>query len=102
MFYTVDMEVEIDVQDAFDNLTRDEKQDFINENIDLVRDESLITEIQSRGLKIAKDANYKELADGVRDIFLSVTAHDFLADCLGLQHTASVDEIINNLKSILQ
>lgn len=102
MFYTVDMEVEIDVQDAFDNLTRDEKQDFINENIDRASDESLITEIQSRGLKIAKDANYKELTDGVRDIFLSVTAHDFLTDCLGLQHTASVEEIINNLKSILQ
>lgn len=31
-----------------------------------------------------------------------MTARDFLADCLGLQHTASVDKIINNLKSILQ
>lgn len=100
----VDMEVEIDVQDAFDNLTRNEKQDFINENIDRASDECLADEIQERGLKIAKQANYQELVNGARNKFLigGMTARDFLTDSLGLTHTASIDEIINNLKSVLQ
>lgn len=104
MFYTVDMEVEIDVQDAFDNLTQNEKQGFINENIDYASDEDLLNEIHKRRLKIAKDANYQELVNGARNKFLvgGMTARDFLADTLGLQHTASIDEIINNLKSVLQ
>lgn len=104
MWYTVDMEIEIDVQDAFDNLTRDEKQGFINENIDYASNESLIDEIQERGLKAAKDANRIVLVEGVGEMFLAVgmTARDFLADCLGMQHNASIDEIINNLKSVLQ
>lgn len=103
MFYTVDMEVEIDVQDAFDNLTREEKQGFINENIDRASDECLIDEIQERGLKV-EDANYQELVNGACKKFLvgGMTARDFLTDSLGLQHTASIDEIISNLKSILQ
>lgn len=63
MFYTVDMEIEIDVRDAFDNLTRKEKQGFINENIDRASNECLVAEIQKRGLKIAKDANYQELVN---------------------------------------
>lgn len=104
MFYTVDMELEIDVQDAFDNLTREEKESFIGENIDRASNEVLCTEIQSRKLKIVKDANYQELVNGVREIFLvgRANAHDFLTDCLGIQYSASVDEIINNLKSVLQ
>lgn len=104
MFYTVDMEVEIDVQDAFDNLTQKEKQGFINENIDRASDECLVDEIQGRGLKIAEQANYQELVNGARNKFLvgGMTARDFLTDCLGLTHTASIDEIINNLKSVLQ
>lgn len=104
MFYTVDMEVEIDVQDAFDNLTRKEKQSFIDENVDLASDESLITEIQSRDLKIAKDSTYKELVEHASAMFLvgGMGARDFLTDSLGLQHTASTDVIINKLKSILQ
>lgn len=104
MFYTVDMEVEIDVQDAFDNLTRDEKQGFINKNIDRASDGRLVAEIQERGLKIANQANYQELVNGVQKKFLvgRMTARDFMTDCLGLTHTASIDEIINNLKSILQ
>lgn len=55
------MEIEVDVQDAFDNLTQNEEQGFINENIDRASNERLVAEIQKRGLKIAKDANYKEL-----------------------------------------
>lgn len=104
MFYTVDMEVEVDVQDAFENLTRKEKQGFINENIKSASDESLIAEIQKRGLKIAKYANYQELVNGACKMFLvgGMTARDFLADSLGLCHTASINEIINNLKSVLQ
>lgn len=104
MFYTVDMEVEIDVQDAFDDLMPNEKQCFINDNIDQASDERLIAEIQKRGLKIAKDANYQELVSGACKMFLvgGMTACDFLADSLGLTHTASIDEIINNLKSVLQ
>lgn len=104
MFYTVDMDVEIDVQDAFDFLDSDEKTSFINENIDCASDDSLMTEINERGLKIAKDANYQEFVNNVRDMFLvgGMAAHDFLADCLGMQHGASVDEIINKLKSVLQ
>lgn len=104
MFYTVDMEVEIDVQDAFENLTRNEKQGFINENINRASDERLIAEIQKRGLKIAKDANYQELVSGACKMFLvgGMTARDFLTDSLGLSHAASIDEIINNLKSVLQ
>lgn len=98
------MEVEIDVQDAFDNLTRKEKQEFIGENIDRASDECLIDEIQERGLKMVEDANYQELVNGVCKKFLvgGMTARDFLTDSLGLQHTASIDEIISNLKSILQ
>lgn len=104
MFYTVYMEVEIDVQNAFDDLTQNEKQGFINENINRASDESLIAEIQKRGLKIAKDAIYQELASGVRGKFLvgGMAARDFLTDSLGMQHTANIDEIINNLKSVLQ
>lgn len=104
MFYTVGIEVEIDVQDAFENLTRNEKQGFINENIDRASDERLVAEIQKRGLKIAKDANYQELVNGACKKFLvgGMTARDFLTDSLGLSHAASIDEIINNLKSVLQ
>lgn len=104
MFYTVDMEIEIDVQDAFDELTRDEKSEFINENLDHSSDEALKTEIQKRRLKIAQDANYQELVDGVRNKFSDggMTARDFLTDALGIQHSASIDEIINNLESVLQ
>lgn len=104
MWYTVDMEVEIDVQDAFDNLTRNERQEFIKENIDCASDDSLIDEIQKRGLKAAKDANREKLVEGASEMFLAggMTARDFLADCLNMQHSASIDEIINNLKSLLQ
>lgn len=104
MFYTVDMEVEIDVRDAFDNLTRKEKQSFIDENIDYASDESLIDEIQDRGLKMAKDATYKELVERASAMFLvgGMVARDFLTDSLGMQHTASTDVIVNKLKSILQ
>lgn len=104
MFYTVDMYVEIDVQDAFDNLTQKEKRGFINENVDQASDECLVEEIQKRGLKIAKQANYQELVNGASNKFLigRMTARDFLTDSLGLTHTASIDEIINNLKSVLQ
>lgn len=98
------MEIEIDVQDAFDDLTQKEKQDFINENIDRASDESLVAEIQKRGLKIAKDANYQELVNGACKMFLigGMAARDFLTDSLGLRHAESIDEIINNLKSVLQ
>lgn len=104
MFYTVDMEVEIDVQDAFKNLTRKEKSEFINENIDRASDECLVAEIQTRGLKIAEDANYRELVNRASAMFLvgGMSARDFLTDALGLQHTVRVDVIINKLKSILQ
>ena len=104
MFYTVDMEIEIDVQDAFDNLTRNERQDFINENINLASNEDLIAEIQKRGLKIANDANYQELVNGTCEKFIAggIEARDFLTDSLGILHTASIDEIINNLKLVLQ
>lgn len=104
MFYTVNMEVEIDVQDAFDDLTQKEKLGFINENVDRASDECLVEEIQKRGLKIAKQANYQELVNGASNKFLigGMTARDFLTDSLGLTHTASIDEIINNLKSVLQ
>lgn len=104
MFYTVDMEVEIDVQDAFDELTRNEKQGFIGENIDSASDESLINEIQRRDLKIATNANYRELVNRASVIFLvgGMVARDFLTNILEMQHTASIDEIINNLKSVLQ
>lgn len=78
--------VEIDLQDAFDDLFENEKCKFIDKNIGNASDHMLIAEIKSRLL-----------------LFIGgMTAHDFLADCLGLQHTASVEEIINNLKSILQ
>lgn len=98
------MEVEIDAQDAFDNLTRSEKQGFINENIDRASDECLVGEIRNRGLKIAEDANYRELVNRASAMFLvgGMGARDFLTDSLGLQHTVSVDVIINKLKSILQ
>lgn len=104
MLYTVDMEIEIDVQDAFDNLMREEKSKFIDENLDHSSNEALKTEIQKRRLKIAQDANYKELVDGVRNKFIDggMTARDFLTDALGIQHSASIDEIINNLELILQ
>lgn len=104
MFYTIDMEIEIDVQEAFDKLTREEKQSFIGKNIYRVSDECLVEEIQKRALKIAKQANYQELVDGASNKFLigGMTARDFLTDSLGLTHTASIDEIINNLKSVLQ
>ena len=104
MFYTVDMEVEIDVQDAFDYLTQEEKRGFINENVDRASNECLVEEIQNRGLKIAKEADYQELVNGASNKFLSggMTARNFLTDSLGLTHTASIDEIINNLKSVLQ
>lgn len=63
-----------------------------------------MAEIQKRGLKIAKDANYQELANGAYKMFLvgGMTARDSLTDNLGLSHTASINEIINNLKSVLQ
>lgn len=104
MFYTVDMEVEIDVQDAFDDLTRNEKQNFISENIDRASNESLIAEIQKRRLKISEEANYQELVNGASALFLvgGMTARDFLTDSLGLSHTASINDIINKLKSVLQ
>lgn len=104
MFYTVGMEVKINVQDAFENLTRNEKQGFINENIDRASDGRLVAEIQKRGLIIARDANYQELVNSVSRTFLvgGMMARDFLTDSLGLTHTASIDEIINNLKSVLQ
>ena len=104
MFYTVDMEVEIDVQDAFDELTRKEKQGFINENIDQASNECLVEEIQKRGLKIATKSNYQELVNGARNKILigGMAARDFLTDSLGLTHTASIDAIINTLKSVLQ
>lgn len=104
MLYTVDMEIEIDVQDAFDNLMRKEKSKFIDENLDHSSDEALKTEIQKRRLKIAQEANYQELVDCVRKKFIDggMTARDFLTDALGIQHSASIDEIINNLELILQ
>lgn len=96
--------VEIDVQDALDNLTQNEKQDFINENLFRASAENLIAEIQKRDLRLVKDANYQELVNGACKMFLvgGMTARDFLTDSLGLSHTASIDEIINNLKSVLQ
>lgn len=104
MFYTVDMEIEIDVQDAFDNLTREEKQGFICNNIEYASDENLVTEIHDRGLKCAKDANYQELVNRASALFLvgGMAAHDFMADSPGLQHTVSDEVIINKLKSVLQ
>lgn len=94
--------VEIDLQDAFDDLFENEKCKFIDENIGNASDRMLIAEIKSRLL-----GNESERGGAVnyvqRTLFIGgMTAHDFLADCLGLQHTASVEEIINNLKSILQ
>lgn len=104
MSYNVDMDVEIDVQNAFEHLTRKERECFIDENVDEASDESLIDEIRYRGLKLANDANYKELVNRASAIFSvgGMAARDFLTDCLGLQHTVSVDVIINRLKSILQ
>lgn len=104
MRYIVDMEIEIDVQDAFENLTRKETSKFIDENLCYSSDEALKTEIQKRRLKIAQDANYQKLVDDVRNKFIDggMTARDFLTDALGIQHSASIDEIINNLKSVLQ
>lgn len=104
MLYTVDMEIEIDVQDAFDNLIRKEKSKFIDENLDHSSDEALKTEIQKRRLKIAQEANYQELVDGVRNKFIDggMAARDLLTYALGIQHSASIDEIINNLELILQ
>lgn len=94
--------VEIDLQDAFDDLLGNEKCKFIDENIGNASDRMLLAELRSRGFKDDPErdgaVNYAQ-----RTFFAGgMTAHDFLADCLGLQHTASVDEIINNLKSILQ
>lgn len=104
MFYTVDMEVEIDVQDAFENLTQNKKQGFINENIDYASDGDLLNEIHKRDMKIVRILKRQELVSGVHDKFLvgGMQARDFLTDCLGMQNTASIDEIINNLKSVLQ
>lgn len=104
MRYTVEMDVDIDVQDAFDELTQKEQRGFINENINLASNECLVEEIQKRGLKISKEANYQELVNGASNKFLigGMTARDFLTDSLWLTHTASIDEIINNLKSVLQ
>lgn len=94
--------VEIDLQDAFDDLFGNEKRKFIDENIGNASDRMLIAELKSRLLENEPErggvVNYAQ-----KTLFIGgMTAHDFLADCLGLQHTASVDEIINNLKSILQ
>lgn len=104
MLYTVDMELEVDVQDAFDNLTQKERRGLIEENITYASNESLRREIQSRKLKIAEDANYQELVNRASALFLDggMAAHDFMADSLGLQCTVSVDAIINKLKSVLQ
>lgn len=104
MLYTVDMEIEIDVQDAFDELTKNEKQKFIDENIDRASDECLVAKVRERGLKIEDDANYRELVNRASSMFLvgGMAARDFLTDSLGLQHTVNLDVIIYKLKQILQ
>lgn len=94
--------VEIDLQDAFDDLFESEKRKFIDENIGNASDRMLIVELNSRVLGSKPDRDVA--VNYAQKTFLvgGMTARDFLADCLGLQHTASVEEIINNLKSILQ
>lgn len=94
--------VEIDLQDAFDDLFENEKRKFIDENIGNASDRMLIAELKSRGFEDAPErggaVNYAQ-----RTFFAGgMTARDFLADCLGIQHTASVDEIIKSLKLILK
>lgn len=94
--------VEIDLQDVFGDLFESEKCKFIDENIEYASDCKMLAELRSRGFEDAPErgaaVNYAQ-----RTFFAGgMTARDFLTDCLGIQHTSSVDEIIDNLKSILQ
>ena len=47
--------VNIDFQDAFDDLSEQEQKRFITENIDKIDDSDLISELESRGYEINKD-----------------------------------------------
>lgn len=47
--------VEIDFRDAFDDLSEQEQKSFITENIEMVDDDFLINELESRGYEINKD-----------------------------------------------
>lgn len=42
--------VEVDVEDAFNDMRQDYQQDFIKEHLDIIDDDDLLEEVKRRGL----------------------------------------------------
>jgi hypothetical protein len=93
--------VEIDLQDAFEDLTECKKCKFIDENIGNASNKELLSELKTRGLEI--ECERKPAIDYAQKTFFAggITARDFLTDCLGIQHTSSIEEIFSLLEKIL-
>lgn len=97
MYYTVDLEIEVDVENAFDNLSSREQKQFISERIDLATDTSLLKEAKKRQFSLVRDEVVKYLTD----LIGTPSARDLFADVLGLQRTESVESICEQLKNNL-
>lgn len=54
MRFNCDINVEIDLMEAFNNLRSSDQKSFINEVIELIEDDDLIDELEKRGYKVVK------------------------------------------------
>ncbi len=51
----ISVEITLDVQEVYDTLNGRDKSDFLNDNINDLKDEDLISELQSRGYEIKEE-----------------------------------------------
>ncbi|MBR1809575.1 MAG: hypothetical protein IJ776_09355 [Paludibacteraceae bacterium] len=49
-YYSVDMTFDVDVQDVFDELPKEKKEEFIKERLGLISDSDIADEIENRGI----------------------------------------------------
>ena len=54
MRFNCDVNVEIDLMEAFNDLRSSDQKSFINEVIELIEDDELIDELEKRGYKAVK------------------------------------------------
>lgn len=97
MWYRVDLSVDVDVEDAFDNLGNEKKKEFISKRIKLATNESLLSEAKNRHFSLERD----KVVEYLTDLIGTPSARDLFADVLGLQHTTSVESICEQLKNNL-
>ena len=54
MRFNCDVNVEIDLMEAFNDLNSSDQKSFVNEVIELIEDDELIDELEKRGYKAVK------------------------------------------------